>query len=698
MGLIRLRTCLALVAAALFAVLTVASASAAVPLARSASTPIIPEDDLIQGTFSRSEIQHWLTDIAERWMASRSAGETLDLPGSHTPDIDIRRFHRHANYLPEFVMHELFEAAPLANPAPLAVRAPGRGGETCLQCQAKSRALQEAYFTPEVGDFMREMAYEVCLKLKIYPPHVCAGAVELFSPAAIEIIGHTVFEPAERCARLALCEPVMSPSLNITLPMDKPPVDYTPPNPRGNIKRILHLTDLHIDHLYATGLEADCPDPICCRPRPDDGTPLSRPAGPFGDYNCDAPMLLMESMLEYIRDEFSDVDTIFWTGDIPPHDVWASEKQAYLTLMDNMAELFHTILPNVTVLGAIGNHESVPADLFPPVSYQKSEFSISWLYQELAQQWSRWLGPRAQEQLRHGGSFLHELDSKTLVLSLNDEVCATHNLWLRMKDDTPGAECCREEFPDPDEMLGWLARELGAAERRGQRVFILRHIPNGSGCHPNWSQAFRDILIRFEGVVAGVFSGHTHHDFFEVYYRGGTAEGSNPPSGVDPSRPWDDSHLPREPAVVGFIAPSGAPLDGMPSFRVYDVDWDTRKVVNFQVHYADIAQGNAVVAARAEALNLPLDQTPVFPGDLHWIAGPDARAHYGLRDVSAVQLDALARRMARIGDPEGDDLFERFYHQYRRQNALGSVCNDSCRNSLTCRLRYSVTTETCAAV
>jgi hypothetical protein len=41
-------------------------------------------------------------------------------------------------------------------------------------------------------------------------------------------------------------------------------------------------------------------------------------AGPHGDYNCDIPVSVFESMVESIKEQNPDV--IFWTGDVAPHD------------------------------------------------------------------------------------------------------------------------------------------------------------------------------------------------------------------------------------------------------------------------------------------------------------------------------------------------------------------------------------------
>ena len=103
----------------------------------------------------------------------------------------------------------------------------------------------------------------------------------------------------------------------------------------GQHVRGLFSTDRrHQDPEYTAGLEADCGDPICCRPP--HGPATRRAAGPFGDYYCDAPRGLLEDMLDFIsqRGGLPAIDYVFWTGDITPDDVWASTRASYEAIME----------------------------------------------------------------------------------------------------------------------------------------------------------------------------------------------------------------------------------------------------------------------------------------------------------------------------------------------------------------------------
>ena len=60
--------------------------------------------------------------------------------------------------------------------------------------------------------------------------------------------------------------------------------------------------------------------------------------------------------------------------------------------------------PNVTVFPNVGNHESYPVNMFPEVA--DGNFSIKWLYRDIAQQFKEWLPDEEQQRtLRDAGYY-----------------------------------------------------------------------------------------------------------------------------------------------------------------------------------------------------------------------------------------------------------------------------------------------------
>lgn len=69
------------------------------------------------------------------------------------------------------------------------------------------------------------------------------------------------------------------------------------------------------------------------------------------------------------------------------------------------------------------------------------------------------------------------------------------------------------------EQLQWLHDTLLAAEKAGEYVHILTHIPSGhADCWTVWAREFNRIIERFNHIIGGIFSGHTHVDELNVYY------------------------------------------------------------------------------------------------------------------------------------------------------------------------------------
>ena len=135
-----------------------------------------------------------------------------------------------------------------------------------------------------------------------------------------------------------------------------------------------------------------------------------------------------------------------------------------------------------------------------------------------------------------------------------------------------------------DNSLHWFADVLQAAENAGERVLVLRHIPNvsrsvraakralarrftltlvedggqrrpahalASRCNAAWSLNYHKILVRYENAIVAAFTGHSHWDHFELHYRDDVAR--------------------TEAAVINYIGPSATTSGSFPAFRIYEV-------------------------------------------------------------------------------------------------------------------------------
>ena len=116
-------------------------------------------------------------------------------------------------------------------------------------------------------------------------------------------------------------------------------------------------------------------------------------AGHWGDARkCDTPLRTIEAMYRHIARSHPDIDFIYWTGDLPAHDIWRQTRASNADIVRGTARQLRHHFPGVPVYPALGNHESVPVDSFPPPSVDAAAASMSWLHDVLDEEWGPWLG------------------------------------------------------------------------------------------------------------------------------------------------------------------------------------------------------------------------------------------------------------------------------------------------------------------
>lgn len=246
---------------------------------------------------------------------------------------------------------------------------------------------------------------ETCVRLHLSEESVCREIAELFRDDFIRALQESLLWPSEACALL------VGPSCghfdiyapwNITLPrVPKPPVvPPSPPKPGSPQSRVLFLTDVHWDAEYSEGSVADCKQPLCCRNESGKANWRHRAAGHWGTYSkCDLPLRTIENLLQNVA-KTGPWDWVYWTGDIPAHNVWSQTRTQQLNELTTISRLIRKHLrPDVIVYPAVGNHESTPVNSFPP-PFVHGNRSSQWLYDTMADEWAHWLTGQALQTLR----------------------------------------------------------------------------------------------------------------------------------------------------------------------------------------------------------------------------------------------------------------------------------------------------------
>ncbi|KAJ5179742.1 hypothetical protein N7492_002952 [Penicillium capsulatum] len=430
----------------------------------------------------------------------------------------------------------------------------------CASCQALLGGLK---LVAGLGEsFMEDVLTGVCKISGVEDADVCQGIIANEGPAVhyslknLEIGSHTA---KTLCASLVgLCDyPAVRP-YNLSFPSPKPSATRPPPSGKSPIK-VVHFSDTHVDLSYEVGSNYDCSKPICCRAYTEQDNPgnTSSPCGSWGNPKCDPPHRLHESMMAAI----ADLNPAFsiYTGDVVAHDVWLVNKTEVL---HDFNATYGTMETNLgLVYAALGNHDAAPLNLFPS-NRIPSQYNPQWAYDTLAADWKALTGLPAVEKANEYGSYsaVHP-NSKLRIISYNSIFYYKYNFFSY---EEPMEH-------DPNSQLAWLITELAAAERAGQRVWLISHIPPGHADHfPDHSHYMDQIVQRYEATIAALFFGHTHLDEFQVSY----SDYRN--------RNWDTA------TAMGYIAPSMTPMSGPPSFRVYEIDPDTFGVLDFTQYIANI--------------------------------------------------------------------------------------------------------------
>uniref|UniRef100_A0A4W3GLM6 Sphingomyelin phosphodiesterase 1 n=1 Tax=Callorhinchus milii TaxID=7868 RepID=A0A4W3GLM6_CALMI len=358
-----------------------------------------------------------------------------------------------------------------------------------------SASLLSHYGNPSHSTFTNAervagVAVVICERLRLVPDPICSQVVELFKHDVITAWIGSVLRPDEACGLLlgSTCGrwDIYS-DWNISLPATpKPPVlPPKPPHPGAPQLRLLFLTDIHWDREYIPGSSAQCKEPLCCRAGSGWPGRGRRGAGQWGDYSkCDLPLRTVHSLLKQLGGQGA-LDAVYWTGDIPAHNIWHQSRDDQLTALTTITGLLRQYLGKLHVYPAVGNHESTPVNSFPPPFIHGNQ-SSTWLYSAMSEAWAHWLPPSALHTLRMAGFYTVSVRQGLRLVSLNMNFCSRENFWLLINSTDPAGQ------------LQWLVTVLQQAESQREKVHIIGHIPPGL-CLRSWSWNYYRIVNRYTG-------------------------------------------------------------------------------------------------------------------------------------------------------------------------------------------------------
>ncbi|CAG0921987.1 unnamed protein product [Notodromas monacha] len=419
----------------------------------------------------------------------------------------------------------------------------------------------------------------------------------------------------------------------VPIPDVAKPVTETVVVPEGvPLLKILHFADVHLDLLYEVGSEANCGKPLCCQST--SGPGLDVLAGIFGAYEpCDTPQNAIDDAFQHILATHPDLDMIIFTGDIPPHDLWAQSVESNLAAIAQFYDTMVTYFGDKAVLMGLGNHDPHPCNVFSFAELgEPAELSTNYIYDDAWENWKHWLPADQEANVRKTGQYSVSPRPGLRVLVFNNLLGYVNN-WMVWSG-----------IPDPNAQLEWLAGELQLAENAGEKVFLIGHIPPGSrDLTPVWSHNFNRIVNRYENIIKAQFYGHTHWDEFNVFF--------------------NEEGLPSN---VAYITPSLTTYEYLNyGYRIFYVDGareadSTWAVVDHETWIYQLDEANN-------------------EGMTTWFKAYSMLEEFRMSDLSPTSYASLGASLA-----TDDVVFDKYYRHYWKNSPVRPVCDAECRATLAC--------------
>ena len=290
---------------------------------------------------------------------------------------------------------------------------------------------------------------------------------------------------------------------------------------------------------------------------------------------------LLASTLVEMKQACPAPDFILFSGDLLAHrfakyhtEVFSGNERAFRAFVKETLKFigteFHRTFPSVHVVFTLGNNDSYED--------YKIEPSGSFLHDTMNLYFTDYLkaGPTRLNSFastfKSGGNyaFFPTVSSANRVLSMNDIFFSKNN--------------CHNDYGW--QQLKWLEKQLKAAKKNKQNVWIVFHIPPGVDAwstvtkrdtvaywdvlHKDrdsrtFTDRFQELVQTYSPIIKGIFSGHTHMDHFRLIF--------------------DKSH---NPLAYVHITPAISPEFGNnPGFQVLTYDAGSFSVADFDTYYYD---------------------------------------------------------------------------------------------------------------
>ena len=406
---------------------------------------------------------------------------------------------------------------------------------------------------------------------------ICYATVGRYGPIVIENTLKRLLNSESICSSLYICNPsieyesiedyakrILKTKLNDILNEEKMINNELKMNQIKNKEfSFVQITDTHMQLDYQIGKVINCNIPLCCRDTPEElgfknnknheGKDIrySLKYGAAG--KCDMNLEVLKSLAKELKHK--DIDFILFTGDFGAHDVWEIDQDVIIRITQISLDIIEEeIGQDIPIYPAIGNHEKAPPDVFFG--------SETILLHGLSKIFKRYLTQEAYDDFSQYGYYTMLYKNTNLrLISLNCVLCNSMNFNL-IGDSLQVSK-----------MFKWLENVLSEAEKNGERIYLLDHIPMYSSQHSyDCAIRLKILLERYQNIISGYISGHTHRDELTLV---------------------KEYHNPKKYSVLNYISPSLTTYPGLwPSYRIYQADYETKFINDYIQWRLDLDETN----------------------------------------------------------------------------------------------------------
>ena len=436
------------------------------------------------------------------------------------------------------------------------------GGMSCSLCSFTIDVFKNYLLQKNGIEKFYALMKEICHFTKI-DDKVCDGAISLYGDIVIDSFIRRFINGDYLCSLLKVCndtteyesvEDFARRILNDKKKIKEREIVKTKND--DNYYKVVQVTDIHLDMYYKEGTVANCIKPICCRELEDDDlVPVKQIlAGFYGTTgNCDANIETVKAFAKKAKE--LNPDYIMFTGDNIAHSVWTVTQEEVIKATKMQIKAIQDEFGLETpIYPAIGNHEKAPVDEFHGDETE--------LLEGLAEIFRPYLDDNAYETFRKYGYYSQLFkNSKLRIISLNCLLCDSFNFNLLY------------DSSQPKNMFKWLENVLVEAEKNGEFVHIMDHIPMQSPQHTiQCSSRLKILMDRYQNIIKGFFSGHTHNEFLNIVH---------------------EYYNPEKPTNINYIC-SGLTTysEYQPSFRMYLIDKKELYVQDFIQYRMNLIESN----------------------------------------------------------------------------------------------------------